>query len=342
MPDLLERTDEDTTEAERDEPVAGDGDTAPAAMPDTSRAEEGAETDAPAPRGPLDFDDLIDPANGKIYGKFDDPIQAARAYKEAEKQMGRKSQEAAELRKTLEAAGYTFDAAGKPVPPTKPESPEAAAQAQQQEETPPAPTQELPFDQAVTEKDGVAYNFLGMPILSDDEWEELRQSDERAYFRTVAQYEQQQAQRLTQFREQRRAERQSHLEQTRQEVRRVALEKHQLPPEFMDAVEKKVQAEVLPTLAPELRGDPQAYKFAMQLQAAEMMPAYYRGLMEQALSENKEVAAKAQRTIRTERGAVTTPAKTETNDGALSPDERRMCKDLGISENDFLKNRDRS
>jgi hypothetical protein len=298
--------------------------------------EEEPEKDEP-PRGPMDFDDLIDPANGLIHGKFKDPIAAARAYKGAEKQMGKATQEAADLRKALADAGYTFGADGKPVAPAPKE---ADAEGGGQNRV--APNVERPLDEEVArDADGVPLNFLGLPIVSDDEWEDLKASDERAYARVLHQYERRQADLLAQFREGGKSARAAALEAEKARVRQVAADKWELPESFMDEVEAKVKAEVLPTLHPSLQGDPQAYRFAMQLQAAEMMPAFFKKQMEIALSGNAEAAARAQKVIRSERGA---PAEAEGQKAAgakLTADEARMAKELGITHESYIRNRNR-
>lgn len=341
MPEIDDETLE--TAPPPDEPVPGAGNEPPEQeTPETELAPD--EDDGPADLLNLDEppaeegedDEPLIGKDGKILGKFKTVPALAKSYKEATSQMSRKATEAAEYRKLLEMNGFTFDADNKPVAPAaKP----AEAPAPAVPVAAPDPNAEPP---GFTDANGVEYDFLGMPVVSDDDWDELEESDPREYQRVRTQYDATRAVRREQWRQQQAQEQQktqqAQFETAKQTIRKSAETDLGLEPELIDLIEAE-RDKLLLHVAPEYRNNPVALGYATDRAAAMVMPGYYKARMGQAVTGTAEAAQRAQKVVRTERGSsAAPPAPPPAKASGLTNEQKRFARELGVTEEQYAAN----
>lgn len=327
---LMEQT---SADAEPEEPPADVQDTE---LPDEQ--ETVPETDAE----PLDAvaaqeGDLYD-AEGRILGKFSTPEELAKGYKNLERLTGRKSVEARELRLAMQAAGFTFDADGKPIPPQGKADPAAPQETQLAPSLPPGWS--LSAEGQRVSPEGVTYDELGIPVVSDDEWNALYDENPREYDRLRIAHElaRQQAQ-------QQRAAQQAQEVSARQQAERAEIVKAasaKLPADLVT----KIMAEAdkaLPMVAPEARSKPGVVNLLSRAAAYEPLVAHIeelRTLLAEATSGNVQAQTKARKVIAFEsNGNAAAAPKPKAAAHGLTAEEMKMAKDFGLTYEDYAANK---
>ena len=298
-------------------------------------AEEPELGDDPA-EGEPDLGQGLVSGDGKLLGKFNTVNDLARSYKEAEKSFGRKSGEAAEYRKLLETQGFTFGEDGKAVGPqaAAPAS-EAAAPAQEQ----------LPgMTPGHRVENGIEYDHLNMPVISETDWADLREEDPEEYMRLRVSQDALRMVRQDQYNAMQGQQQAQALAARQAEVRTLAKTTYG----FDDAVVLEIEQEAQKALmqaSPAARNNPDAYAMLVKAMAADKIPALvaaHRAEITAILAGNKEAIARGQKVVALEKGSVNAPAAAVAGKlsslAGLNKEQRMMAKTLGVSEEDYAKN----
>jgi uncharacterized protein YeaO (DUF488 family) len=285
--------------------------------------EEGeTQPEADAPEAPL-----VD-AEGKYLGKYETPEALAKAYKEAEKLIGKKGETERQLRLKMQENGWTFDVDGNPVAPTKP------AQVTVQDSGLPPGWRQAENGNRLS-PDGVEYDYLGMPVISDEDWREQFEQDPVQFDTLRRNYFEQRDQRLRDHTETLRKA----GEAQRGAIVQQAKEQYHLPDELiaqiMDDVDK-----TLPHVDERWRNDPAALSLLTRAAAFERLPAYYNDLLAKGEAaaippaKNKRIISHSeQSTVNGGNGS----SGISSNYG-LTAEQIRMSKALGVSLKDYAAN----
>lgn len=310
-----------------DAPEDEDADDKPAGGEDEESEEEDEPTEG------ADDDSLID-ENGKYLGKYDSPEALAKAYKEAQKLIGKKGESERKLKLQLQEAGYTFDVDGNPVAPKG-----ATQQAQQQVQT---QQSTLPEGWTIAENgnrvnpDGVQFDYLDMPVISDEEWREQYYEDPIAYDNMRRDYFATRDRNLAAY----NARQQQAMAVHREALIQKAKTEYNLPDEIVQQVMADVDG-AMPYAHESLRTNPAALDLVMRASAFERTKAYYEQREQQILAGNADALKSGKRVVAFETSTVNGNGNGNGSNGTygLTKAELAMAKSLKISPKDYAENK---